>query len=256
MPLKDKQIVVTGGAGAIGALLCKELCAAGAHITVVDRVETLSFDAKLIQGDLSTSDGVAQIANQLRSNQVDILVNLAGLQYFGLCEEQSPQLTVLLYAVNLIAPVLLTQAVLPQMKARGNGQIVNIGSTFGSINFAHFATYSSSKAGLRGFSEALRREVKSDGIAVTYIAPRAVETPLNTAQIMEFGRITKMNMDKPEWAAKKIAKAISTRKKDVFLGFPEKLFVRINALSPRMVDGALAANDLKAKPLFNQPASE
>ncbi|MDH5427032.1 MAG: SDR family oxidoreductase [Nitrospirota bacterium] len=253
MSLDGQHIVVTGGAGGIGSLLCKELLAQGANVTVVDRTESLSFEAKFVRGDLSTLEGVAAIAEHLQSQLVDILVNLAGIQYFGPCEQQSPQQTALLFAVNMLAPVLLTQALLSQMKARGHGQIVNIGSTFGSINFAHFATYSSSKAGLRGFSEALRREVKTDGITVTYIAPRAVKTPLNTEKILEFGRLTNMHMDEPTWVAKQMAKAIAERRKDVFLGFPEKLFVRLNAIAPRVVDQALMANDRKAKTLFHQP---
>ena len=253
MSLNGQHIVVTGGAGGIGSLLCQELLEQRAKVTVVDRGESLPFDAAFVRGDLSTLEGVAEIAEHLKSQQVDILVNLAGIQYFGPCEDQSPKQTALLYAVNLLAPVLLTQALLPQMKARGHGQIVNIGSTFGSINFAHFATYSSSKAGLRGFSEALRREVRADGITVTYIAPRAVNTPLNTETILRFARMTKMNMDEPKWVAKQIAKAITERRKDVFLGFPEKLFIRLNAIAPRVVDQALMANDLKAKTLFNQP---
>lgn len=261
MSLNGKHMVITGGAGGIGSLLCQELLKQGANLTVVDREEPSPFPAEFVRGDLSTLEGVAEIAQRLKSKHVDILVNLAGIQYFGPCEEPSPQQTALLYAVNLLAPVLLTQALLPQMKARGDGQIVNIGSTFGSINFAHFATYSSSKAGLRGFSEALRREVRADGITITYIAPRAVKTPLNTEKILEFGRMTKMHMDEPKWVAKQMTKAIAERRKDVFLGFPEKLFVRINAMAPRVVDRMLAGNDLKAKTLFylptviNQPRS-
>lgn len=253
MSLNGQRIVVTGGAGGIGSLLCLELLSQGARVTVVDRVESSSFDAEFLCGDLSTLDGISTIVGQLKSKHVDILVNLAGIQYFGPCEDQSSQQTALLYAVNLLAPVLLTQALLPQMKTRGHGQIVNVGSIFGSINFAHFATYSSSKAGLRGFSEALRREVRAEGITVTYIAPRAVKTPLNTEKILEFGRLTKMNMDEPTWVAQQIAKAITERRSDVFLGFPETLFVRLNALVPRIVDQVLAANDLKAKSLFCPP---
>lgn len=253
MSLKSKKIVVTGGAGGIGTLLCQKLLQEGAELTVIDRAEKLPFTSTLIRGDLSSLEGVAAISQQIASIPVDILVNLAGLQYFGLCEKESPEHTALLYAVNLVAPVLLTQAVLPKMKQRGSGQIVNIGSTFGSINFAHFATYSSSKAGLKGFSQALRREVKASGIDVTYIAPRAVKTPLNTEKVLEFARITNMNMDEPAWVADQIMQAILTKQKDVYLGFPEKLFVRINAILPRLVDTALRRNVAIAAKLFEQP---
>ena len=253
MSLNGQRMVVTGGAGGIGSLLCRELLKQGAKVTVVDCTEPVSVDAAFLRGDLSTLEGMADIADRLKSQRVDILVNLAGIQYFGPCEEQSPQQTALLYAVNVLAPVILTQALLTQMKTRGHGQIVNVGSTFGSINFAHFATYSSSKAGLRGFSEALRREVRADGITITYIAPRAVKTALNTEKILAFGRMTKMKLDEPAWVAKQIARAIAERRKDVFLGFPEKLFVRINAMAPRVVDQLLLENDLKAKTLFHLP---
>jgi short-subunit dehydrogenase len=251
MTVNNQHIVITGGAGGIGSLLSKQLIAQGAKITVIDRVEQIDFDATLICGDLSDTDGVIKIAKQLEGQNVNTLINLAGLQYFGVFDQQSPEHTALLYKVNLLAPVLLTQALLPAMKKRGSGHIVNIGSTFGSINFAYFVTYSSSKAGIKGFSEALRREVASDGIDISYIAPRAVNTPLNTEKVLQFAKITNMNMDEPEWVVKKIMSIIHKRKKESYLGFPEKLFVRINALFPRLVDKALAGNNSKAKPLFD-----
>ena len=249
-PLKGKHVVVTGGAGGIGSLLCQRLLDQGARVTVIDRAESLPFNAQLMRGDLSTQEGIQLLADALALMEVDVLVHLAGIQYFGPMEHQTPEHVRLTYMVNLVAPVLLTQAVLPRMKARKSGHIVTIGSTFGSINFAHFVTYSSSKAGLRGFSEALRREVKAHGIDVTYIAPRAVKTPLNSPLVMELAKQVNMHMDSPEWVAGEIAKAIGAKANDVYLGFPEKLFVRINALLPRLVDKALAKNDALAARLF------
>ena len=250
MQLEGQKIVVTGGSGGIGTLLCENLYRAGAEVTVIDRCEPTGLATYFLPGDLSTPAGVGQVADYLSRMKVDILVNLAGIQYFGPCEDESPEHTALVYTINLVAPVLLAQAVLPQMKDCGQGQIVNIGSTFGSISFAHFATYSSSKAGLRSFSEALRREVKQHGIDVTYIAPRAVRTPINSELVMKLAEQIKMNMDEPDWVAEQITRAIARRKKDVFLGFPEKLFVRINAILPRLVDKALAGNDILAARLF------
>src|SRR3546814_11269624 len=111
------------------------------------------------------------------------------------------------------------------MKARRACQIANVGSIFGSINYAHFVTYSSAKAGLKGFSEALRRECGNYGVDVTYIAPRAVKTALNTPVVMRFSQITDMNMDAPTSVARRIVAAIAARKKDVYFGFPARLFV-------------------------------
>ncbi len=248
--LNGKNIVVTGGAGGMGSLLCKSLSNKGANVIVVDRVENLDFDAKLITGDLSSLEGIKVINEKLALEDVDILVNLAGLQYFGPTEEQSPEHTMLSYMVNLVAPVMLSQNLIPIMKQRKSGHIVNIGSIFGSINFAYFASYSSSKAGLKGFSEAIRRELKPDNIDVTYIAPRAVKTPFNTSKVMELAKLTKMKMDGPELVVSLMMKAIEGKSKDVYIGFPEKLFVRINAICPRIVDSATIGDNAKAKSLF------
>jgi len=249
MSLKSKNIVITGGSGSLGTLISKRLLALGAQVTVVDR-SSPSVQAHYIESDLSTLDGINAIAEQLVGEKVDVLINLAGVQFFGPMEEQSPGNVELHYTINLLAPVLLTQAVLPQMKQRHSGQIVNIGSIFGSINFAHFITYSSTKAGLKGFSEALRREVRAAGISVTYIAPRAINTPFNGEKVLEYAALTNMKMDAPQRVAKRIVRAIRSRKKDVYIGFPESIFVRLNALVPRLVDLALASNDHKASALF------
>jgi short-subunit dehydrogenase len=250
MRLKGRNVVLTGGAGGIGQLVAKGLLKAGAKLSVVDRADRLPFEAQYLKGDLSTIDGISAASATIAAQDPEILINLAGVQYFGLFEEQTDEHLELNYMVNLIAPVMLTKAVLPGMKKRGTGHIVNIGSVFGSISYAHFVTYSSAKAGLRAFSEALRRELEGSPIDVTYIAPRAVKTGLSTGAVMEYAKLTSMNMDKPEYTARQIVKAIRGRKKDVYIGFPESLFVRVNALMPRIVDAAVAKNDRKAKSLF------
>jgi len=250
MELTGKTIAITGATGGIGALLCQRFLDLDANIIMIGRTKIQAQDAQFIQGDLSNIEGINQVISSLKNHDIDILINLAGLQYFGPAEQESITHTQSLLTVNLMAPIMLTQALLPKMKQKKSGHIVNIGSTFGSINFAHFASYSSSKSGLKGFSEALRREVKSDGINITYIAPRAVNTPMNTSKLLNFASMTKMNMDEPSWVADKILNAIIDNKKDIYLGFPEKLFVRINAIFPRLVDWSLAENDQKAKKLF------
>jgi short-subunit dehydrogenase len=250
MPLEQSKIVLTGGAGGIGALVAREFRALGAYVLVVDRLEPPVGDERYLRGDLSTMSGICTLADQLRLEAPNILINLAGAQYFGPAEDQPSAHVHCGYMVNLLAPVLLTQAVLPVMKRRASGQIVNIGSIFGSINYPHFATYSSAKAGLRGFSEALRRELHGSGIDVTYIAPRAVRTALNNSLVMRFAELAKMRMDEPEAVARRIVRAIRDRQADVFIGARERFFVRVNAVLPRLVDSALSGQTTKARKLF------
>jgi short-subunit dehydrogenase len=250
MSLEGNKIVLTGGAGGIGALVANELRSLGAEVLVVDRLDPPPDDTRYIQGDLSTMDGIGAVADAIGREAPHLLINLAGAQYFGPAEQQASDHVHMSYMVNLLAPVLLTQAVLPDMKRRSSGHIINIGSIFGSINYPHFATYSSAKAGLRGFSEALRRELHGSGIAVTYIAPRAVRTGLNNALVMRFAELAKMHMDEPDAVARQIVRAIRERKADVFIGFPERFFVRLNALLPRLVDSAISTETTKARKLF------
>lgn len=249
MRFSGKSILVTGGSGGLGRLIVAELARQGGQVTVMDRVPPAGGEPFLRQ-DLASPEGIEAAARAVAAQDWDILVNLAGVQHFGPVEAQSPDHLLASYLVNLVAPVRLAQAALPRMRARGRGQIVNIGSIFGSINFAHFATYSSAKAGLRGFSQALRRELAGSGLQVTYIAPRAVRTPLNSAQVMAFAKLTHMNMDEPAEIARRIVRVIGSGKPEAYFGFPESLFVRINALAPGLVDAALAANDQKAAALF------
>lgn len=250
MKLEGRKIAITGGAGGIGSMLCEMAAAKGAKPIVIDRQTKAGTSWQYVQGDLSTPHGIAAIRGKLLDIQPDILVNLAGIQHFGALEEQDPEQIALMYQINLIAPVLLSQAVLPAMRKRKSGQIVNIGSIFGSIAFAHFVTYSSAKAGVKAFSEALRREVADDGITVTYIAPRAVKTPLNNEKILKLAELTKMNMDAPEKVAARMIAAIENDARDVYIGFPESLFVRVNALLPKIIDGALAKNDRIARKIL------
>lgn len=249
MRFDGQRILITGGSGSLGHLIAQMLAAEGAVISILDRAEP-AFSAGFFRADLSSPEGIDAAAAAVAAEDWDILVNLAGVQTFAPLESQSAASLYATYLINLIAPARLAQAVLPRMKARRAGRIVNIGSIFGSIAFAHFASYSSSKAGLRALSQALRRELAGTGVGVSYIAPRAVKTPLNTEAVLRYAKLTGMNMDEPALVARRIVDAIAAGKAEAYFGFPESLFVRINAILPGLVDQALRANDIKARALF------
>lgn len=256
MPLEGKTIAMTGGSGGIGRALAKELKSAGARLAIVSRRSDAPEGCALIRADLSSPHDIDDAAGNIARQAPDILINMAGIQHFGPLEDETPEHLAQGLMVNLIAPVALTRAVLPLMKQRRSGHIVNVGSIFGSIPFAHFASYSAAKAGLHGFSQALRREVAGLGIAVTHIAPRAVKAGLTTPEVLRFAQLARISLDEPEAVARRIAKAIALRRKEVYIGFPESAVVRINALLPRLVDRALAPTDARARAhLFAKPQS-
>ncbi len=256
MEVRGKRVILTGAAGGMGRLLAKALQDKGATLALVDaNADALhQLAAELagshpVAGDLSSAEGcrIAAAECQELLGGVDLLINLAGINSFAAYEDENPDKVELMMRVNLLAPMWLARAILPSMQAQNSGRIVNVGSIFGSIGFAYFTTYSTTKFGLRGFSEALRRELADTNIKVTYIAPRAVKTPMNNDVIMRLGEATKMNMDAPEDVVRKIIAAINNDRKDIYFGFPEALFVRINVMFPRLVDKALAAQNRIAR---------
>ena len=170
---------------------------------------------------------------------IDILINLAGVMDFVRFDEQDPGMIQRLIQVNVEAPLQMSRCVLPQMVERRHGRIVNIGSMFGSIGFPCFSAYSASKFALRGFSQALRRELIGSGVGVTYVSPRAVRTPFNPPAVHRMAGLGMMHMDDPQWVVEKIVHAIEKEKDEAYLGFPESLFARVNAVLPGVVGRAI-----------------
>lgn len=252
MKLHDQRILLTGASGGIGQALARELARQGARLGLLgldaealkqlaaELVET-GAEATVIPVDITRAEQREQALRDMRQafGGTDILINSAGVTDFTGFAGQDPGSIDRILQINVTAAVQLTRALLPDLMAQGHGQIVNLGSIFGSIAFPYFAVYSASKFALRGFSEALRRELQGTGVGVTYVAPRAVRTPLNSQAVYQMAEAVKMNLDEPEAVARRLVRALEARSKDVYLGFPESLFVRINGLLPRLVDGAL-----------------
>lgn len=249
--LENKKIIITGATGGIGKFLLNMLADQGAEIFLIsssannqqaiqDDLEARKVKCHFFKANLASEEGIISAADFVsKINDPDILINLAGVSYFGSLGQQNIQEIKSLYNLNLLAPTILAQAVLPQMIEKDAGQIVNVGSIVGSIAFPFFATYSASKAGLRGLSEALRRELSDSKVKVSYIAPRTVKTKINHGGAEEFMQKTKTAIDDPELVARKILRMIKMGKKNSYFGFPESLFVRINYLLPNLVDFAL-----------------
>lgn len=265
MGTEPNRIVVTGATGGIGSETARRFARQGARLLLVapdagrrpERVAELTAlgaEVHTLSADLldpAERTRVVETARQVLGG-IDVLVNLAGLAAFQLLEEAEPAHLERMIALNLTAPIDLARLVVPVMRAQGAGHIVNVGSILGSIGFAHFAAYSATKFGLRGFSEALRREVADLGIRVTYVAPRAVRTPINSEAVYRMGEATGMKVDPPARAARAIAEAVARGRRDVYVGWPEALFVRINAVLPRLVDRALAKQDRIARGFARQ----
>jgi short-subunit dehydrogenase len=253
MDLRNQRIVLTGAGGGIGRILSEQLTAKGVRLCrLVRQLDTEPNTANLFVGQnsqiLTLACDVAQASQRdgaVRAVErawggIDVLINLAGVLDFKPFQEEDPAMLHRMIQVNVEAPMQLARAILPGMLERGHGRIVNVGSMFGSIGFPYFAAYSATKFALRGYSQALRRELAGTGVGVTYVSPRAVNTPLNPPVVHEMAARGMMHMDEPEPVARAIVKAIEKERSEAYLGFPESFFARLNAIFPGLVDKALA----------------
>jgi len=249
MQLKNKCILLTGATGGIGKHLALQLARKGANLILVGRdstkldslaqqIHNKGGNAKTLVADFEVPGSVPQLVQQATQQfgNIDILINNAGILDFIQFEDQSPERIAQVINTNVTAPILLAHALLPHFKTNNQGHLVMIGSILGSLGFPHYATYCASKFAVHGFSQALRRELVDTNIAVTYIAPRGVNTPMNDAATLAMLAKTGGNIDEPEKVATIIVKAIEHQKQEVFIGQPESFFAWLNGFMPRVVN--------------------
>jgi len=252
MKVKGATAILTGATGGIGGAIALELARREVATMILvgrsaDRIDALA--AELAEHGVTSHRFVGDILDETlprrlrdfvdQNGGADLLINCAGVQNFGFFVDESAQAAAALLQVNTVAPIALIHAVLPAMINARRGQIVNVGSIFGSIGFPCFAAYSASKFALRGFSEALRRELAGSGVTVTYVAPRFTRTGFNRGAVARMADALRMNQDEPDTVARNIVDAIERDGRNRYLGWPEKLFVRINSVMPRLVDRPL-----------------
>ena len=193
-----KTALVTGGTRGIGHAIAARLQAEGATVIVTGRTggaagpqggRHLSVDFADIQATEAFAAGIA-------AEPIDVLINNAGINAISPIAEIDPKDFDRIHLVNVRAPMLLCRAVIPGMRARGWGRIVNVSSIFGIVTKEQRASYSSSKFALDGLTAALAVEVARDGILANCVAPGFVDTEL-TRRILSEAAISELVNDVP-----------------------------------------------------------
>ena len=253
-----RHAVVTGATGGIGADVSRQLAKLGVDLTLIardpDRLAALADELR--HQDIAVTEVALSLGpdtdfvNLVRrisscNGPIDILINNAGINWFGHFANMPDQEVDGLIATNITVPIRMTRAALAGMQQKGGGLVVNIGSVFGSIGFAGFPVYSACKFALRGFSEALRREIRGSGIKVIYVAPRYTRTGFNEGVVDKMARATGMTMDAPDVVARRIVEAILKQRPETIIGWREIVFAKLNALFPRLVDRGLSGTNRK-----------
>lgn len=190
------NVLVTGAASGIGAGVATELARAGYHVIISDlklsdaeraasEIEAGGHSTQAVQLDVTSDDSVeaALGSEALRARPVDVLINNAGLQHVAPLEEFPIQKWDFLIQVMLTGAARMTRAVLPGMRRRGFGRIVNVGSIHSLVASPYKSAYVAAKHGLDGFSKAIALETADTDITINTICPSYVRTPLVDQQI-------------------------------------------------------------------------
>jgi NAD(P)-dependent dehydrogenase (short-subunit alcohol dehydrogenase family) len=254
--LRGKSVLITGGSRGLGLVLAREFAAEGANVAIcardVEELERARVDLSkrgtrvlAVPCDVTERTQVRELVDVVRDHfgRVDVLVNNAGVIQVGPVEVMTIEDYEEAMLTHFWGPLYTTLAVLPEMRARRDGRIVNISSIGGKISVPHLVPYSASKFALVGLSEGLRAELKKDGVVVTTVCPGLMRTgsPRNAIfkgqhreeyawfSISDALPVTAMAASR---AARQIINACKRGDAEVILSIQAELAVRFHGLFP------------------------
>jgi uncharacterized oxidoreductase len=248
MDIKNKRVLITGGSSGIGLALARTLGANGARVAISGRragaleeavtvLRAAGIAPQVIAADVSTEAGRAATVEQTLATLggIDILVNNAGGVRAGRLEDNTEAEIRAMIEVDLVAPILLTQAFLPKLRESGDGLVVNVASGIALIGMPFYASYAAVKAGLARFGEALRRELTGEGVHVLTVYPAATDTPMmkSSQAGAELGFVLEPASD----VADAIAEGIAQNAFEVIRGGQARMqLIELNRKDPAALD--------------------
>ncbi len=216
-----RTIVVTGASSGIGRALAILAARAGFGVVavarraerlekLVDEIRAAGGKAVALAGDVTARDMPARVVTTAMQTfgRLDVVVNNAGRGAYGELLQQSDEAIEAQWQLNVAAPLRIARAALPQLEIT-RGQLVFLGSGIVRVPLPRYGAYAVAKAGIRAAAAQLRRELKSRGIAVTYVDPGLVATEFHIAMGVE--RAKQVPAASPERVARAILRGIARR---------------------------------------------
>ncbi len=243
-PPAERFAVVTGASSGIGLALAKRLAQRGYDLVLVGRdmdrlhgaageIAALDRRVAIRQVDLSDPYALEEFAADLITQVPDVLVNNAGFGAYGHFADIDPGLSLNMIDTNVVALTRLTAAVLPGMRARGSGHILNVASTGAFAPLPFSAVYGATKAYVLSFSEAVAEELKGSPVTITALCPGPTETRFFDRAGWDGTRLFKGPMTSVEEVAERGIKAMEAGRRVTVVGLLNKLMIFAIRLAPR-----------------------
>lgn len=249
--------IVTGAAGGIGAAIAKALADRGARVVLVDRDRTaLERTASAVPRatthtmDVSDADAWQRLVRDVEQSHggLDVLVSNAGLTIVGPFESQSIEDVDRIVDVNLKGVLYGCRAVVPRLRARGRGHLVNVSSLAGRVPFPYQTTYCATKYAVRGFTAALRMELAGSGVGVSCVLPGAVATRLlerapsyDAPASEKLAELMLAHGMPPAHVAARVVRAIERDEAEVLVGLDARLTTLARTFVPRALEAGLGS---------------
>lgn len=246
---QGQSALLTGATGGIGqaiamqlATFCDALVLQGRNVSALDglvqQIKQAGATCKVhtVVGDLGDEACQQALVDAAQAHSVNLVIQNAGINQFALATNQDAATVSNIMQVNLLAPMQLATKLFPVLSQQAGSQLIFVGSIFGYIGYPGNSAYCASKFGLRGYAQALRREWSNSGIQVKYFAPRATKTAINEGAVDALNQALKVTTDSPALVAHRLLQFLSQAGFEYRIGYPEKIFVLLNSLFPRVND--------------------
>lgn len=255
---KDKVVLITGGSRGLGLVMAREFAAEGARLAICARdeeelvrartdLESRGAEVMTQQCDITSRDDVTELVASVgdRFGRIDVLVNNAGIIQMGPLEAMTHEDFESAMNAHFWGPLHTMMAVLPGMRARKNGRIVNISSIGGKVSVPHLVPYCASKFALTGLSRGMRTELLKDGVVVTTVCPGLMRTgsPRNADfkgkhreeyawfSISDASPLLSVSAER---AARQIVSACRNGRAELVISVPAKIAVVFDTLFPEL----------------------
>ncbi|MGO4181634.1 SDR family NAD(P)-dependent oxidoreductase [Paenibacillus sp. TAF43_2] len=246
--LRGKVIFISGASSGIGALMARMLAERGAIPVLTGRnISKLKEISAAIKGkssfyqmDVTDNEQVKRTVEAVIAEygKIDVLLNNAGYGKFENFMSMNVESFEQMMDTNYLGIVRCTKAVVPHMVKQGSGHIVNIASLAGKIGTAKSTSYTATKHAVLGFTNALRMELREQGIQVSAVNPGPIDTPFFSLADPSGSYVKNVNwfMMKPEYVVKKIIRLIERRKAELDLPKTAAFGIKLYQMLPRTID--------------------